>query len=120
MVYGRVVAISSVPVAFATAIVAVPGTSVAPSLSIPENCHTILITNSSAANTGLVGIATAPASLTAGVNAQIVQAGSTLTLAIGTASTRGFMLAAGSSFVYDASAAMTLTITYLCALGTVQ
>lgn len=113
-------AISTTPFAYATASVVVPGTSVVPSLALPENCHTVLVSNSSSTVTALIGIATAGTALVAGVNATPIPPGSTLTLAIGTSTTRGFMLASGSAFVYDAGAGLTIAVTYMCALGTLQ
>ena len=113
-------ALSATPLAFALGTVAVPGTSVAPTLAVPENCHTILVTNPDAAAIGLVGIGTAPVALVAGVNAQRIPPGTTLTLGLGTLSMRGFMNAAtlvGSGLVFDADVAVGLEVTYLCTLG---
>lgn len=121
-------ALSSVPLAFARGIVLASGTSVVAvngtpaAFPVPDNCTTILVTNpNAAAIVGLVGIATAPAALTAGVNAQRIPPGTTLTLSIGTIANRGSMDPAavtGGGLVYDSiGGAVTLEITYICQIG---
>ena len=45
------------------AVVAVAGTSVVPTLEIPDNCHTVVILNPDATNTVLVGLAAAGGAL---------------------------------------------------------
>jgi hypothetical protein len=114
-------ALSTSAIAFTTAAVAAPGTSVSPGTAVPDNCHTVLVTNPSTTVVGLVGIGTAPTALTAGINAQRVPPGATLTLGIGTAQRRGFMnqaTVAGSGLIYDSiGGAVTLEITYLSQIG---
>jgi hypothetical protein len=121
------VAITIVPLTFARGIVAASGTSViavdgaAAAAPVPDNCYTVLVTNPSTTVVGLVGIGTAPTALTAGINAQRVPPGATLTLGIGTAQRRGFMnqaTVAGSGLIYDSiGGAVTLEITYLSQIG---
>ena len=91
-------AITIIPITQARGIVAASGTSVIAVGSdgvtaepVPDNCYTILVTNPSTTVVGLVGIGTAPAPLTAGINAQRVPPSTTLTLGIGTVQRRGFM-----------------------------
>jgi len=106
---------------FATAAVAAPGTSVAPSAGVPDNCHSILVTNPSTTETGLVGQGTPGAALVAGTNAQRVGPDRTLTLGVGTDRSRGRVdqaIQAGSGLIFDATAALTLEITYECLVGT--
>lgn len=120
-------AIATVPITFARGIVAVAGTSVQPVAAdgatpapVPDNCYSILITNPSTTVVGLVGIGAPPTSLTAGVNAQRVPPSSTVTLGVGTRFRRGIIdqtQVAGSGLIFDASAALTLEVTYLNLMG---
>ena len=87
---------------------------------MPDNCHTILVTNPSAAVVGLVGRGTAPVPLVAGVNAQRVPPGSTVTLSMGPIRDRGPIdeaQAAGSGIIFDATAALTLEVTFVNLIG---
>ena len=84
---------ASAPLTYAQGVVAASGTSVALTAQPSDNTHTILVTNPSATIVGLIGQATAPAPLTAGLNAQRVAPGSTVTLGIGTISDRGAITA---------------------------
>lgn len=122
-------ALSNVPIAFARGIVAAFGTSVAAVngaaalFPVPDNCHTVLVTNPSATLTGLVGVGLAGTTvLTAGSNAQRVPPGTTLTLSVGTQVTRGPLNVATlalSGLIYDSIGGnVTLEITYICQLGT--
>ena len=114
------VLLSSAPFSIARAL-PVSTTSVQPTTSIPDNCHTIIVLNTSA-TAALVGLATPGTVLAAGVSAMTVPAGASLTLAIGTITTRGIMdnvRVVGSGLVYASTAAVavTLEITYLSAFG---
>lgn len=115
-------AVQFVPLSFATAAVSSPGTSVAPSAPVPDNCHTILIYNPDGAQDVYVGIgapggAIDPASATA----VLVKPQERLTLSLGTQRYRGILdqsVAAGSGLIFDASGGTpTVQITYLNALG---
>lgn len=120
-------AVTPTPLTTARAIVVAPGTSVVAvqaggvtAAPVPDNCYTVLVTNPSTTATGLVGIGTPGTALVAGTNAQRVPSGSTLTLGIGTRQRRGTMdeaVLANSGLIYDASAAITLEITYLSLVG---
>lgn len=123
-------ALSNVPLAFARGIIGGAGVSVVAvnsggvvAFPVPDNCHTILVTNPDVAKVGLVGVATAPAALTAGINAQRVPPGTTLTLSVGPIQIRGPLneaALAGSGLVYDfiGAGGLTLEITYVCSLNT--
>lgn len=112
---------------YARAIIAASGTSVvavgadgATPAPVPDNCHTILVTNGDTSKIGYIGTGTPGGALTPGINAQRVPPGVTVPLPLGTAALRGFLDSASlaaSSPIYDASAALTLEITYLNQLG---
>ena len=98
---------------FALATVAASGTSVAPSAPVPDNCHTVLVYNPSTTVTVLVGIATAPAPLTAGTNATPVPPGAQITLGVGAFSARGTL-----DLVFDSvGGAVSPVLTYLTQFG---
>jgi hypothetical protein len=114
-------AIANRTLTFARAVVAASGTSVVAtnggSAPVPDNCHTILVTNPSTTIVLLVGMGVAPAALTAGVNAQRVPPGATLTLGVGIrGSMRGAMdesTDSGSGLIFDSiGGAVTGEITY--------
>ena len=105
---------ASAPLTYAQGVVAASGTSVALTAQPSDNTHTILVTNPSATIVGLIGQATAPAPLTAGLNAQRVAPGSTVTLGIGTISDRGAI----TDMVADSiGGAVTLEVTYENKIG---
>ena len=84
----------------------------------PDNCHTVLIYNSSATETLLVGcnLAQVAGAVTNGIN---IPPSSTITLAIGVQSERIKQLPSGgriSGFVYDGTAALTAHVTYVCSI----
>ena len=113
-------ALSAFPVVFANA-AAGNTTAVAPTVVIPDNCHTVVLYNSSA-NDAFVGRDAVGVVLVEGTNATRLPSKSSLTLAIGTLSQRGVMdevLLSGSGLVYSSSGllAVTIDITYLCSLG---
>jgi hypothetical protein len=100
--------------------VVVPGTSVAATVAVPDNCHTVRVHNPSGTNAILVGIGVPGVALVAGTNAEICVAGGDIYLPIGTYSgaetSRGPMdqaQVAGSGLVYDCGAVIAgISITY--------
>jgi hypothetical protein len=113
-------ALSAFPVVFASA-AAANTTAVAPTVVVPDNCHTVVLYNSST-NDALVGRAAVGAVLVEGTNSTRLPAKSSLTLAIGTLAQRGVMdevALSGSGLVYSSTGllAVTIDITYLCSLG---
>lgn len=121
-------ALTTSPLTFARGIVLASGTSVVAvngagaAFPVPDNCYTILVTNPDTVKVGLVGVGTAPAALTAGINAQRVPPGATLTLSVGPIMLRGPMDPAqllGSGLIFDSiGGALTLEIAYLSQMGT--
>lgn len=97
--------------------------SVNPGTAIPDNCHTIIVLNTSNATAGLVGRVAVGTALVAGTNAMTVPAGASLTLAVGTITQRGIMdpaTIAGSGLTYgSAGGAITLQILYLSNFGVI-
>ena len=120
-------ALALAPMTFARGIVLVPGTSVVAvdgtpaAAPIPDNCYRIRVTNPDGANDGLVGVGTAPAALTAGINSTRIAAGTFEDFDLGTIGDRGPMDQAtlnGSGFIYDAiGGAITLEVTYFNKIG---
>ena len=95
---------------------AASGTSVAVSAQPPDNCWQIQVTNPSSTADGLIGQATAPAPLTAGVNASRIPAGTTRVFSIGTIQDRGTV----TNLVADSiGGAVALEITYVNAIGSI-
>ena len=90
--------------------------------SFPDNCHTVIIHNTHAANTLLVGSELAEIGAATLTNPARVPPGGTLTVAIGVHSERMPQISnpgAGvtSGFVYDATGAGTVAdITYVCGI----
>lgn len=110
---------SSIPLRFAVSTVAAPGSAVAPSLPIPDNCGQVIIYNWGAVEV-LYGIGAPGFPLTAGVNAARIPAGGAVSLVIGLLADRGVMdqsVTPGSGIVYDAVGITTVDTTYICALG---
>ena len=95
---------------------------VAPTVAIPDNCHTIIVLNTTLV-AGLVGRASVGDALVAGTNAMSVPAGGSLTIAVGTLTQRGTMDAAvqaNAGLVYGSvGAAIGLQVLYLCSFGPV-
>jgi hypothetical protein len=93
---------------------------VAPSVAIPDNCHTVIVLNTTLV-AGLVGRASVGDALVAGTNAMTVPAGGSLTLAVGTFTQRGTMDAAvqpNAGLVYGSvGAAIGLQVLYICTFG---
>jgi hypothetical protein len=112
------VALSFTPTAYAT-VTTIVGTSQVPSVAIPDNCKSVLVTNRGA-NDCLVGqLAAGPgAALVEGVSGFRIVAGQSITIPIGTISQRGVMNNAatvGTGLLYDGLVGVTnLDIMYLC------
>lgn len=82
----------------------------------PDNCWQIQIYNPSTTVDGLIGVATAPAALTAGSNASRIPAGASRTFTIGTIQDRGAI----TSLVADSiGGAVTLEVTYITMIGSI-
>ena len=113
---------SSAPVSFALATVAVSGTSVAPSATIPDNCRTIIIFNRGTGAALFGRAAPGAGTLTEGTNAARIPDQGSISLEVGTLATRGSMVEAtiaGSGLVYDGVGGTTpvLDITYINVLS---
>lgn len=117
-------AIAAQALTFTKASVTSPGTSVAPAVPVPDNCHTILIRNTDTGNDvyvgqGAPGGALDPAGSTP--NALRITPLSSLTLSLGTQRYRGILdqsVLTGTGLIFDASGGTpTVEITYLNALG---
>ncbi len=94
---------------------------VTPAVAVPDNCHTVLITNHSATLVGVVARGTAGGALVPGTSGQRIPPSTTLTLALGTRAVRGILdqaAQAGSGLIFDAvGGALTLEVTYLNQIG---
>lgn len=106
----------------ALATVAQPGVSVVPTRPVPDNCHTILVSNpSDATNDGVVGQGSPGGALVPGDSGRRVEPGMTVVLALGTTANRGVMnqdVRAGSGLVYDGvGGSVTLEISYVSVVG---
>ncbi len=87
-------------------------TSVAASLALPQNAHTVIIYNPDGTNSVYVAEGTASASPISVAQALIVPANSSVTLGIGTQTMRGNPL---GDFIFSTSAgSISVTITYIC------
>jgi hypothetical protein len=106
-----------------TSAAAVAGSSVAPTTAIPDNCHTIILLNTSTNIPVLFGQAAAGAALVEGTTGTRLPASGAISLAVGTIKQRGSMDPASvvsNGLVYTGvGGAATVDITYLCALGSI-
>lgn len=113
-------ALAFVPQVYALATVAAPGTSVAPSLAVPDNCHAYVLRNTGA-NPALCGTGVPGVALTGGVDAITLAAGGSLSIPLGDISVRGPMdqsQLAGSGLIFDATGGgTTVEILYMCTVG---
>jgi hypothetical protein len=113
-------ALSTRPFTYARAAVGVPGTAVSPNNPVPENCHTIIVLNTSAVD-ALYSQSAPGGPLTEGIDAARIPAGSSLTLDIGEVVMRGVIdegTLAGSGLIFDGiGGAVVLNLTYLCNTG---
>jgi hypothetical protein len=95
---------------YAIATVVAPGTAVAPSVALPDNCLEVLIRNPGP-GLALAGISAVGAALAEGVDATGIPAGTSATLDV------GIQQMVGTDLVYDATAAGVVYITYVNRLG---
>jgi len=101
---------------------AVVGNAASPAVLVPENCHTIILLNTSGANPVLFGQAPSGLALVEGTTGTRLPAGSSISLAIGTVKQRGFMddTVTGPGIVFTAiGGAVNVDITYLCGFGSI-
>jgi hypothetical protein len=95
----------------ASAVIAAPGTSVVPSIAVPDNCHTVIVLNQEPPGgaTVFVGNGAAGGALSLATGATPVPPASALALPIGARTARG----GPADFIYDATIATTVAITYV-------
>ena len=100
-----------------TGVLTVPGASAELPLDVPDNCHTVLITNVDAANTIYVQQAAAGGALAA-ISSLIVPTSGSVSLVIGPRSERpGDINIAGNKLVFDSNpGATTAYVTYVCGI----
>jgi hypothetical protein len=97
----------------ATSAACTAGTSVNPTGAVPDNCHTIIIYNESAANKIFVNTGTAGGALAEATSVN-VPSSSSMTIAMGVKSER----VGAYDFIYDCNAGTaTARITYVCGLN---
>lgn len=113
-------AVSTRPLLPALATVAAPGTSVAPTVPVPDNCVGLVLRNTGG-NTALFGVGAPGPALVAGVSGVSLPSGGSLSLPIGDVTLRGIMSQpslAGSGLIFDAvGGATTVEILYQCQIG---
>jgi hypothetical protein len=113
-------AISTRPLLPALATVAAPGTSVSPSIAVPDNCIGLSLKNTGG-NAALFGIGTPGGALVGGVSGNTLLAGESISLPIGSVAVRGVIdqaALAGSGLIFDAAGgATTVEILYQCQIG---
>lgn len=100
-----------------TGVTTVVGTSQELPIQVPDNCHTVLITNLDAANTILVQQAAAGAAL-APTSSLIVPTSGSASIVIGVQSDRPTDInTAGKRLVFDSTpAATTAYVTFVCGI----
>lgn len=113
-------AVSTRPLLPALATVAAPGTSVSPSIPVPDNCVGLVL-RTTGANPALFGIGVPGGPLVAGVSGTTLPSGVSVSLPIGDVTLRGVIdqtALAGSGLVFDATGgATTVEILYQCQIG---
>ncbi|MBU6287408.1 MAG: hypothetical protein KGS10_04495 [Chloroflexi bacterium] len=113
-------ATSTRPLLPALATVAAPGTSVSPSVAVPDNCVGLSLKNTGA-NPAIFGVGVPGGALVGGVSGNTLLAGESVSLPIGTFAVRGVMdqaVLAGSGLIFDATGgATTVEILYQCQIG---
>ena len=99
----------------ATTASATTGTTVAPAVAIPDNCHTIIISNPDTSNSVLFARGTASGGSALSASTSTTLAGATIiTLTIGPKSDRPDP---SSQLVYSSvGGAITVNITYICSV----
>ena len=104
-----------------TAAAAVAGSSVAPTTAIPDNCHTIILLNTSATVAALFGQAAVGPALVEGTTGTRLPASGAISLAVGTIKQRGSMdpaVAPHLGLAYTGiGGAAGIDITYPCGFG---
>ena len=87
----------------------------------PDNCHTLILLNTSTTDAVLFGFGTAGAALVEGTTGSRLPAGSAISLAIGTVTARGDMTGAAKQVLATSLGAgnITVDITYVCQTGSI-
>lgn len=113
-------AISTRPLLPSLATVAAPGTSVAPSVPVPDNCIGLSLKNTGG-NAAIFGVGVPGGALVGGVSGNTLLAGESISLPIGDRALRGVMdqaILAGTGLIFDAAGgATTVEILYQCQIG---
>lgn len=111
---------SSKPLLPALATVAAPGTSVSPSIAVPDNCTGLSLKNTGA-NPAIFGIGAPGGALVGGVSGNTLRVGESISLPIGPIGLRGVIdqaVLVGSGLIFDATGgATTIEILYQCQIG---
>jgi hypothetical protein len=105
-------------------IVALPATSVAAvsgDAPTPDNCHTLILLNTSTTDAVLFGFGAPGVALVEGTTGSRLPAGSAISLAIGTLTMRGDMTGATKQVLATSlgAGAVTVDITYVCQTGSI-
>ena len=87
----------------------------------PDNCHTLILLNTSTTDAVLFGFGVAGPTLVEGVTGSRIPAGSAVSLAIGTIAARGNMSLGTGDIVATSLGAgnITIDITYVCQSGSI-
>ena len=87
----------------------------------PDNCHTLILLNTSTTDAVLFGFGTAGPALVEGTTGSRLPAGSAISLAIGTITSRGDMTGAAKQVLATSlgAGAITVDITYVCQTGSI-
>jgi len=87
----------------------------------PDNCHTLILLNTSVADAVLFGFGAPGAALVEGTTGSRLPAGSAISLAIGTLTMRGDMTGATKQILATSlgAGAVTVDITYVCQTGSI-
>lgn len=113
-------AVSQKPLLPALATVAAPGTSVSPSVPMPDNCVGFTLKNTGG-NAAIFGIGVPGGALVGGVSGNTLLASESISIPLGDLSVRGVIdqtQLAGSGLIFDAAGgATTVEILYQCQIG---
>lgn len=87
----------------------------------PDNCHTLILLNTSKTDDVLFGFGTPGAALVEGTTGSRLPAGSAISIAIGTISSRGDMTLASKQVLATSlgGGPITVDITYVCQTGSI-
>jgi hypothetical protein len=90
-------------------------------LGTPDNCHTLILLNTSTADAVLFGFGAPGAALVEGTTGSRIPAGSAVSLAIGTLTMRGDMTGGTKQVIATSlgAGAVTVGITYVCQSGSI-